>query len=186
MTEKRFYTDGQYVMQDGEVYVICNGEHNADVVATALNELLDKNEELKREKERYKQLSEIRNENINNRILTLKEFINNCEDEKVKNTLEDFFYSEVKEYDLAKENRKLKKENGELKKEKEFWKGDSCNCSNYLSILSMDCQIVQEAIYDLKKVIDVDTEASKLLNELNDKFDKLNQHRIRHTLGDSE
>lgn len=47
MTEKRFYTDGQYVMQDKEVYVICNGEHNADVVATTLNELLDKNEELK-------------------------------------------------------------------------------------------------------------------------------------------
>ena len=49
MTEKRFYTDGQYVMQDREVYVICNGKHNADVVATALNELLDKNEELKEE-----------------------------------------------------------------------------------------------------------------------------------------
>ena len=47
MTEKRFYTDGQYVMQDREVYVICNGEHNADVVATALNEVLDENEELK-------------------------------------------------------------------------------------------------------------------------------------------
>lgn len=47
MTEKRYYTDGQYVMQHGEVYVICNGKHNADVVATALNELLDKNEELK-------------------------------------------------------------------------------------------------------------------------------------------
>ena len=47
MTEKRFYTDGQYVMQDGEVYVICSGEHNADVVATALNELLTENEQLK-------------------------------------------------------------------------------------------------------------------------------------------
>ena len=47
MSEKRFYTDGQYVMQDGEVYVSCNGKHNADVVATALNEVLDENEELK-------------------------------------------------------------------------------------------------------------------------------------------
>ena len=46
MTE-RFYTEGKYVMQDGEVYVICSGEHNADVVATALNELLTENEELK-------------------------------------------------------------------------------------------------------------------------------------------
>ena len=47
MNEKRFYTDGQYVMQDGEVYVICNGKHNADVVATALNELLGENKQLK-------------------------------------------------------------------------------------------------------------------------------------------
>lgn len=47
MTEERFYTEGKYVMQDGEVYVICSGEHNADVVATALNELLKENEQLK-------------------------------------------------------------------------------------------------------------------------------------------
>ena len=49
MTEERFYTEGKYVMQDGGVYVICNGEHNADVVATALNELLTENEQLKKE-----------------------------------------------------------------------------------------------------------------------------------------
>ena len=67
----------------------------------------------------------------------------------------------------------------ELEKEKEFWKGDACRCANYLSILSMDCQIVQEAISDLKNVIDVDTEAFKLLDKLDDKFDELNQHRIK-------
>lgn len=53
MTEKRFYTDGQYVMQDREVYVVCGGKHSADVVATALNELLDKNEELKEERDYF-------------------------------------------------------------------------------------------------------------------------------------
>ena len=74
---------------------------------------------------------------------------------------------------------KLSEENKQLKEEKEFWKGDSCNCSNYLSILSMDCKIVQEAIYDLKNVIDVDTEAFRLLDKLDDKFDELNQHRIK-------
>lgn len=73
----------------------------------------------------------------------------------------------------------LTHENEKLKKEKDFWKGDSCLCSSYLSILSMDCQIVQEAIYNLRRVIDVDTEAFKLLDELDDKFDKLNQHRIK-------
>ena len=40
-------------MQDGEVYVVCGGEHSADVVATALNELLDKNEELKEERDYF-------------------------------------------------------------------------------------------------------------------------------------
>lgn len=47
MSKKQFYTDGQCVMQDGEVYVVCNGKHNADVVATALNELLKENKQLK-------------------------------------------------------------------------------------------------------------------------------------------
>ena len=84
-----------------------------------IKELETENNQLKRKKERYKLLSEIRDENINNRILSLKDFINNCEDEKVKNILEDLFYSEVKEYDLAKENRKLKRENEQLKKENE-------------------------------------------------------------------
>ena len=53
MTKKRFYLEGRYVMQDKKVYVICNGEHSADVVATALNELLDKNEELKEERDYF-------------------------------------------------------------------------------------------------------------------------------------
>ena len=74
---------------------------------------------------------------------------------------------------------KLSEENEQLRVEKEFWKGDFCNCSNYLSILSMDCHIVQEAICDLKNVIDVDTEAFRLLDKLDDKFDDLNQHRIK-------
>ena len=47
MTEKRFVADNEYVMQDNQVYVVCGGEHSADVVATALNELLDENKLLK-------------------------------------------------------------------------------------------------------------------------------------------
>lgn len=132
MTEKRFYTDGQYVMQKGEVWVVAGGEHSADVIATALNELIEE-----------------------------------------RNKLQFDYNMEV----LARQS--VEKEKEELKKEKEFWKGDACNCSNYLSILSMDCQIVQEAICDLYRVIDVDTEAFRLLDELDDKFDNLVQHRIK-------
>ena len=60
MTKKRFYTEGRYVMQDKEVYVICNGEHSADVVATALNELLDENEQLKEENNELRQDNDIK------------------------------------------------------------------------------------------------------------------------------
>ena len=132
MTEKQFYTDGKYVMQKGEVWVVAGGEHSADVIATALNELIEE-----------------------------------------RNKLQFDYNMEV----LARQS--VEKEKEELKKEKEFWKGDACNCSNYLSILSMDCQIVQEAICDLYRVIDVDTEAFRLLDELDDKFDNLVQHRIK-------
>ena len=68
----------------------------------------------------------------------------------------------------------------ELEEEKDYWKGCSCNHINYNSILSMDCQIVQEAIFDLKKVIERDTEAFRLLEELDDKFDDLNKHRLSY------
>ena len=97
-------------------YVECDGEYlDASDVVKLLSKLQEENEQLKRKKERYKQLSEIRDETINNLILSIKEFADNCEDEKVKNILKDLLYSEVKEYDLAKENRKLKKEVERLK-----------------------------------------------------------------------
>ena len=46
MTEKRFYTDGKHVMQKGEVWVVAGGEHSADVIATALNELIEERNKL--------------------------------------------------------------------------------------------------------------------------------------------
>ena len=48
MTEnKRFVQNTNLVMQNNEVYVVCGNEHSADVVATALNELINENEQLK-------------------------------------------------------------------------------------------------------------------------------------------
>ena len=133
MTEKRFTIhnrglQGQFIKESGEFLTV-------DMACEMLNDFYEENEQLKREKERYKRLSEIRDENINNRILSLKEFINNCEDEKVKNILEDFFYSEVNEYDLAKENRELKNENEQLKEELKIYRRiancDNCHYHNY-------------------------------------------------------
>lgn len=97
-----------------------NDEELEKLVNHLLNqndELNDENKQLAKEKERYKRLSEIRREEINNRILTIKEFIENCSDNKVKKILKDLFYSEVNEYDLSSENRKLLHENEQLKEE---------------------------------------------------------------------
>lgn len=60
MTKKQFVADNKYVMQNGEVYVVCGGEHSADVVATALNESLNEIEELKKENKELRQDNDIK------------------------------------------------------------------------------------------------------------------------------
>lgn len=47
MTKNRFVQNTNLVMQNNEVYVVCGDEHSADVVTTALNELINENEQLK-------------------------------------------------------------------------------------------------------------------------------------------
>lgn len=89
----------------------------AEEIVDLLNCLNDENKQLKKQKVKYKRLSEIRDEEINNRILTIKEFMDNCSNEKVKKALEDLFYSEVNEYDLSKKYRKLCEENEDLKED---------------------------------------------------------------------
>ena len=89
----------------------------AEEIVDLLNCLNYENEQLKKQKVKYKRLSEIRDEEINNRILTIKEFMDNCSNEKVKKALEDLFYSEVNEYDLSKKYRKLCEENEDLKED---------------------------------------------------------------------
>lgn len=68
MTEnKRFIPVYKCVTQDNEVYVVCKGEHDADVVATALNEFYERNEYLEKEnKELKKRISDLQKENYGN------------------------------------------------------------------------------------------------------------------------
>ena len=126
MTEKRFrvinYSDGSgmYGVSDRIAEITVAWDKSKlimDNLCDLLNHLHEENEQLKFERDRYKRLSEIRQESINNRILTIKEFIDNCSDKEVKKTLEQLFHSEVKEYELSKKIRKLEKENEQLKKE---------------------------------------------------------------------
>lgn len=121
MTEKRFtceVTDtGLWYIETITDNFEMNTFDDVETVTELLNKFSEENEQLKFERDRYKRLSEIRQESINNRILTIKEFIDNCSDKKVKKTLEQLFYSEVKEYDLSKKIRKLEKENEQLKQQ---------------------------------------------------------------------
>ena len=50
MTEnKRFQINGKEIIQNKQVWCMANSEHCADVIATAMNELADENEQLKKE-----------------------------------------------------------------------------------------------------------------------------------------
>ena len=119
--ELRLCSNGTYyVYENGTLTDIDFDKFNkesADALIDEVNALYEENEQLKKQKARYKRLSEIRNEEINNRILTIKEFIDNCSNEKVKKALEDLFYSEVNEYDLSKKYRKLYDKNKKLQLE---------------------------------------------------------------------
>lgn len=111
---------------------------NANMVGQLKREnkkLKDENEQLKKQKAKYKRLSEIRNEEINNRILTIKEFMDNCSNEKVKKALEDLFYSEVNEYDLSKKYRKLREENEDLKEDNAILKQYNTELINKIDFL---------------------------------------------------
>lgn len=47
MTEKRFINVNHEIWQGNDVWCVAGGEHCADVIATALNELIKENEQLK-------------------------------------------------------------------------------------------------------------------------------------------
>ena len=56
MTEKRFTVYGKEIVQDNECWAVAYSEYNADVIATALNELNDENQELQGKYDAQKQL----------------------------------------------------------------------------------------------------------------------------------
>ena len=49
MTAKQFVNKCKYILQYGEWWCSANGEHCADVIATAMNELIEENEQLKQQ-----------------------------------------------------------------------------------------------------------------------------------------
>ena len=80
--------------------------------------------------------------------------------------------------ELLEKIEKLEKENEQLKRERDSWKSSTCSYMNKDSVLSMDCQIVQEALWELEKEIEFGSKREDLFFDLKEKFEKLNNHRI--------
>lgn len=82
----------------------------------------------------------------------------------------------------------------DLNDEKNSWKMHCCKQMNVDSVLSMDCQIVQEAIWDLEKAINDNKNNTYnekqsvmwCLDDLKKKWDKLNRHRLDGICDDFE
>lgn len=72
----------------------------------------------------------------------------------------------------------LNNENEQLKKEKEGWKLSTCRYINKDSVLMMDCQIVHEALFELERLIEEDTEQMGRFNDLKDNFKSLVNHYL--------
>lgn len=130
MTEKEIYKNGVALLEEWEDVNYC--EHTFKFkdewltdkeVVDLLSQLNDENEQLIREKERYKTLHRIACEQIDNRILTIKNFVEECSDDNVKKALKKLLCTEVQAYDVSAKNSALIDENEKLKKIKNQYMG---------------------------------------------------------------
>lgn len=180
MSEKRFfkshYTEHIIDKANDKCYPIRN-VMGVDDLVDLLNSLSEENEQLKQSNDRFadtvaKQVSlliELRKENEQ-----LRQFINKGRRLSVKELMDNINENEL----LKRKIRGLEKENEELKRERDDWKSSTCSYMNKDSVLSMDCQIVQEALWELEKEIEFGSKREDLFFDLKEKFEKLNNHRI--------
>ena len=119
MTEKRFVNKGKDIFQYGEWWCGANGEHCADVIATALNELCEENEELQGKYNAQKRLFGQLNSDYNNYRLSAEDCQKQLkkESEQLKTTIQRLTNDNTKQKKklntIMKENEQLKKENKE-------------------------------------------------------------------------
>ena len=153
MSEKRF--------SYGETDLFEWVEDNGEMISTkeCVNKLNEQQTTISRLEEENEQLRQFINKG---RRLSVKELMDNIN----KNEL------------LKRRSRGLEKENEELKRERDDWKSSTCSYMNKDSVLSMDCQIVQEALWELEKEIEFGSKREDLFFDLKEKFEKLNNHRI--------
>ena len=159
MTGKRFVNKGKDIFQYGEWWCSAGGEHCADVIATALDMLLDENEKLKNENQKL--------------------------DEKVCLLTRDLI--KTKSYEqLEKELNRIKNENEELKKENQELRMSPRVDVNEIESLICENQQLQNENEQLKsknrglqselQIFKEDVTHSNLqINKLADENEKLNQ-----------
>ena len=109
-----------------------------------ISNLKKKNEQIIRKKERYKTLCMIAHEQIDNRILTIKNFVKECSDDKVKRALEKLLCTEVLDYDVSVKNRALIDENEQLKQKND-------NLVNMVARVQYRADSIKEENEQLKK-----------------------------------
>ena len=136
-------------------------EDNGEMISTkeCVNKLNEQQNTISRLKKENEQLRQFINKG---RRLSVKELMDNINENEL----------------LKRKIRGLEKENEELKRERDDWKSLTCSYMNKDSVLSMDCQIVQEALWKLEKEIEFGSKREDLFFDLKEKFEKLNNHRI--------
>lgn len=99
MTEKLFVNIGNEIFLNGKWWCSVNGEHCADVITPALNELLDENEQLKTQlqniSDQRDEFHRVARENAN-RVGKLEKEIESlvCENQQLKGLKEEVFNNE--------------------------------------------------------------------------------------------
>lgn len=95
MIKKRFENVGKDILQYGEWWCSAGGEHCADVIATAMNEIMDENAQLKKENKEYIRGLDLRRAESQSWAIDVHELREqNCKLEKsckqLKTIIEDF------------------------------------------------------------------------------------------------
>lgn len=179
MTEKEIYKNGVALLEEWEDVNYC--EHTFKFkdewltdkeVVDLLSQLNDENEQLIMEKERYKTLYRIAREQIYDRILTIKNFIEDCSDDNVKKALKKLLCTDVQRYDVSAKNSALIDENEQLKKEYQKLK-------HRHSLLHDECLDLECERDSLKKDVNsLEEENEQLKQRLNDLKHEI--HHLKH------
>lgn len=160
MSEKRFTTSDPTIQYSQIVTIVWDSKECKHLIVDEVVDLLN---------EQQNTISRLKKENEQ-----LRQFINKGRRLSVKELMDNINENEL----LKRKIRGLEKENEELKRERDDWKSSTCSYMNKDSLLSMDCQIVQEALWELEKEIEFGSKREDLFFDLKEKFEKLNNHRI--------